>query len=490
MTVYSRFLSSAKTAFQRIVALLYYYLWLGRQLDTVLVLKDGVVIESYAELGETVVLSTADVIPSDPSTTVWISFDDAAAAVAAPVLRRVVSKTGELSLHYVAVDPYGKKTSKLHRIVVVRDTVNPSKGLGSTRVGICGDKAGESFEASTSDVAQVSKRTLDTAILKNIREHVNRYSHADDARALLHMSLTLVGCISIPFSYCHIHWALRPLLVVLHGLFAMKCFIVFHDCGHRSFFSNNFYNMLGHEVTSKVCMTPCHWMNHHNKHHAVSGNMDQDEFPFNETVFHTLRQYEAMPPLVRFVYRFVRNPLIFYFGAAFFIWMVNYNFAYIVNRDYPPLQCIVNLGFHFLWFVSVSFFAPAGMGFQACIWLFLGWMCGASLGVALFHIQHSFNPSFVRKTKDTWSHHSAGLEGSSVAYIPEPLKWFTLGIEYHNLHHFSTKLPGYHLRQCYETCQDLLPDTVVLNAWDMWETLKNVLYDDENDRFVTFAEVR
>jgi omega-6 fatty acid desaturase (delta-12 desaturase) len=118
-------------------------------------------------------------------------------------------------------------------------------------------------------------------------------------------------------------------------------------------------------------------------------------------------------------------------------------------------------------------------------------MCGAALGVALIHIQHSFNPAYVIKLRHAWSRHASGLQGSSVAYIPEQLKWFTMGIEYHNLHHFSTKIPGYHLRQCYETCpKDLLPDTGVLTAQDMWESLKNVLYDDENNRFVTFAEDR
>lgn len=328
--------------------------------------------------------------------------------------------------------------------------------------------------------------------LKLIRAHVNGYSHALDGVALYHLVLTAIGCVLVPLTYGRIFWAFRPLVSLLQGLFVVKCFIIFHDCGHRSYFSSTFLNNIGHQITSRICMTPCNWANTHNQHHAVSANMDQDEYPFNETVFHTVRDYKAFSPLFRMVYRIGRDPLVFYFGGAVFKWFLYFNIPFIVNPDYPPLQCVGNAINYAAWLFAVAKLQPEGHALTGAAFTLLGWILGASLGVALFHTQHSYNPAYVKKTTDAWSHHDAGLKGSSVAFIPWPLKWFTMGIEYHNFHHFSTRVPGYRLQECYETCPpNLLKSvgTVCLTPGDMWASLKNVLYDDEKDRFVNFAEI-
>jgi len=327
--------------------------------------------------------------------------------------------------------------------------------------------------------------------VKKVREHISKFAQAQNGTAWMHLILTCLGMIIIPFFYGRIPMILRPLLCVLHGLFAVKCFVVFHDCGHGSFFSTAALNNLGHQITSKVVFTPCFWQSTHNQHHAHSANMDQDEYGFNETVFHTVREYKAMSAPVRFIYRILRDPLIFYAGGSFFKWFMYFNLPFIVNPDYPPMQCVANLSATIIYASIVCMSQPQGMAVTALLCSITGWWLGATIGVALFHTQHSFNPAYVRKTKDTWSHTAAGLQGSSVAYIPKALKWFSMGIEYHHLHHFSTKIPGYRLQECHETCpKDLLKDTVIMTPEDMWASMKNVLYDDELDRFVNFAELK
>ena len=59
---------------------------------------------------------------------------------------------------------------------------------------------------------------------------------------------------------------------------------------------------------------------------------------------------------------------------------------------------------------------------------------GGVVGFMLFHGQHSFEDGYVRRG-DEWSFQDAAIEGSSHMKIPRCFKWFTMGIEYHHIHH-------------------------------------------------------
>ncbi len=64
------------------------------------------------------------------------------------------------------------------------------------------------------------------------------------------------------------------------------------------------------------------------------------------------------------------------------------------------------------------------------------------IGTGLFHLQHSVNLPY-RKRKDKWNPAKAALEGSTFLEIPNILKPFTNGIEYHHIHHLNTNVPSY-----------------------------------------------
>ena len=56
-----------------------------------------------------------------------------------------------------------------------------------------------------------------------------------------------------------------------------------------------------------------------------------------------------------------------------------------------------------------------------------------TVGVMLFHLQHVFDPGYVRRpdasSGQKWSLKEASIQGSSILTIPESLKWCTFGIE-------------------------------------------------------------
>merc|ERR550537_1881634 len=113
---------------------------------------------------------------------------------------------------------------------------------------------------------------------------------------------------------------------------------------------------------------------------------------------------------------------------------------------------------------------------------------GMRFGVILFHMQHVFDPGYVREADD-WNYLDASIEGSSLLHIPEYLKWVTLGIEYHHIHHARTRIPGYILRTCHERAPAGLWDAVtVLSYRDMWRSLWLEVWDEKGETFTTFAD--
>jgi omega-6 fatty acid desaturase (delta-12 desaturase) len=74
----------------------------------------------------------------------------------------------------------------------------------------------------------------------------------------------------------------------------------------------------------------------------------------------------------------------------------------------------------------------------------------SSIGFALFHLQHVFNPGYVKSGVD-WKFHDAALLGSSwITCVPWWASWATFGIEYHHIHHLNSKIPTYRLRRCHQ----------------------------------------
>jgi omega-6 fatty acid desaturase (delta-12 desaturase) len=71
------------------------------------------------------------------------------------------------------------------------------------------------------------------------------------------------------------HWATFA-LAILAGLFLVRIFIIFHDCGHGSFFKSRVANDVVGFLTGVLTLTPYyHWRWEHSVHHASSGDLDR-----------------------------------------------------------------------------------------------------------------------------------------------------------------------------------------------------------------------
>ena len=70
-------------------------------------------------------------------------------------------------------------------------------------------------------------------------------------------------------------WLALPLAVLAAG-FLVRVFIIFHDCGHGSFFPSRKANDIVGYITGVLTLTPYHhWRWEHSLHHATSGDLDR-----------------------------------------------------------------------------------------------------------------------------------------------------------------------------------------------------------------------
>ncbi len=242
----------------------------------------------------------------------------------------------------------------------------------------------------------------------------------------------------------HARWWLAVLLAVLSAAFMVRTFILFHDCGHGSFFPSRKANEALGFVTGVLTFTPSYrWWHDHAIHHATAGDLDRRGT--GDVLTLTVDEYLALPWHRKLAYRVMRNPLILFTVGAFLVFAV-------VQRFFSPRD-----GRREKWSVIWTNLALVAWA-SFWVWLF-GWRAylfaqlltlslAASAGVWLFYVQHNFPGTYWARHAD-WDFYRAALEGSSFYQLPPVLQWFSGNIGFHHIHHISPKVPNYFLPQCY-----------------------------------------
>ncbi len=101
-------------------------------------------------------------------------------------------------------------------------------------------------------------------------------------------------------------WLVIP-LAVLAGALLVRVFIIFHDCGHGSFFKSQRANDITGFITGVLTFTPYyHWRWEHSLHHATTGDLDRRGVGDIWTM--TVQEYIESSRWKRFAYRLARNP--------------------------------------------------------------------------------------------------------------------------------------------------------------------------------------
>jgi omega-6 fatty acid desaturase (delta-12 desaturase) len=276
---------------------------------------------------------------------------------------------------------------------------------------------------------------------------------------------------SIQISY----WITLALSIPAAG-FMMRTFIIFHDCGHGSFFKSQKANDFVGRITGLLNFTPYYrWKRDHAIHHATAGDLDRRGTGDVYTM--TVKEYLAAPWWKKVVYRISRNP--------FFMLGIGPIFVFVIYHRIPPAQGKREKAS--VWWTNIALVSTIAL----ICWL-IGWkaylmvqlpilLISTSIGVWLFYVQHNFDPTYW-DNHEGWEFVKAGLQGSSFYKLPLILQWFSGNIGFHHIHHLSAKIPNYNLPKCYY--ENSLFHVTPLTIRASLKSLSLRLYDEEQKMLV------
>jgi len=239
------------------------------------------------------------------------------------------------------------------------------------------------------------------------------------------------------------YWLIVP-LAILAGLFLVRIFIIFHDCGHRSYLKSPLANDTIGFVTGLLTFTPYyHWRWEHAIHHASAG--DLDERGTGDIWTMTVQEYLEASRWKRFAYRLARNPFVLFGLAPLYLFVIHQRFP---KKDASPRE---RRSVH--WMNLAILAMAAGLSYiyglvpYLIIQLIVTFVAGA-VGVWMFYVQHQFEDVYWERKGD-WDFTAAAMQGSSFYKLPKILQWFSGNIGFHHIHHLSPRIPNYNLERCH-----------------------------------------
>jgi acyl-lipid omega-6 desaturase (Delta-12 desaturase) len=321
----------------------------------------------------------------------------------------------------------------------------------------------------------------------NWRQMVAEFQKPSTPRALWQVVNTLVPYALLWYAMYLVRpislWLVVP-LAILAGAFLVRVFIIFHDCGHGSFFKSTRANDLTGFMAGILTFTPYyHWRWEHNIHHASSGDLDKRGVGDIWTL--TVQEYLEASRWKKFAYRLARNPFVLFVIAPVTLFLVRHRFASSsANRRER----------HSVWAMNAALFAMAGaltivFGWKAYLLIQLTILAVAgAAGVWLFYVQHQFEDVYWERNEQ-WDYTAAALEGSSFYKLPKILQWFSGNIGFHHIHHLSARIPNYNLERCHRA-NPLFQQVKAVTFWASLKCLTFRLWDERQRKLVSFRDAR
>lgn len=319
------------------------------------------------------------------------------------------------------------------------------------------------------------------------KQIVARYQKSSTGRAVWQMVNSFVPYVGLWFLMYFtrsVSWWLTVPLAVLTGAMLVRTFIIFHDCGHGSFFSSAKANHILGAITGVMTFTPYyHWRWEHAIHHSSSGDLDRRGMGDIWTL--TVQEYLESSRWRRFAYRLARNPVVLFVVAPMFV--------FLIQQRVPKLRAPTRERYSVYWTnlalgsIAAGLIALFGLKAYLIIQLTLLATAGAA-GVWLFYVQHQFEGVYWERNEN-WDYAEAALKGSSFYKLPKVLQWLSGNIGFHHIHHLSPRIPNYHLEKCHDAeplFQTVKPVTLIGSL----KSLTFRLWDERRRRLVGYRTLR
>jgi acyl-lipid omega-6 desaturase (Delta-12 desaturase) len=279
------------------------------------------------------------------------------------------------------------------------------------------------------------------------------------------------------------YWITLALSVPAAGML-VRLFIIYHDCGHGSYFRTPWLRDLMGIFIGILTFTPYYsWSHNHQVHHETVGNLDQRGIGDVWTM--TVDEYRKSSRWQKLVYRFYRNPVTMFGIGPLYVFLVGNRFTkkhmdqrgrmgvYITNAGLFLFGMTMSMLFGFRTFVLIQF---------PVIYL------SGILGFWLFYVQHQFDPMHWSRNS-TWDYKKVALEGSSYYKLPRVLQYFTGNIGFHHVHHLSPMIPNYNLSRCHHENQ-LFREIKPIGFWPSFRTVTFRLWNEKTQEMISFRKLK
>jgi omega-6 fatty acid desaturase (delta-12 desaturase) len=323
--------------------------------------------------------------------------------------------------------------------------------------------------------------------VENWKQIVARYQTPSVGASLWQILNTIIpyaGLWYLMYLTHQISWWLTVPLAILAGGFMVRLFIIFHDCGHGSFFKSNRANHIVGAITGLLTFTPYfHWRWEHAIHHSTAGDLDRRGTGDVWTL--TVQEYLESSRWRKFAYRLARNPFVLFVAAPLFLFLVMQRFhAAKAGKKEILSVYLTNLGLVLMAATLSLFF---GVKAYLLIQLIVVAVAG-SAGVWLFYVQHQFEGVYWQRSEE-WDYATAALKGSSFYKLPKVLQWFSGNIGFHHIHHLSSRIPNYHLEKCHKA-EPLFQTVKPVTLWSSFKSLTFRLWDEQERKLVGYRHLR
>ncbi len=281
-----------------------------------------------------------------------------------------------------------------------------------------------------------------------------------------------------------VSWWLTGFLIILAAGFLVRLFIIFHDCGHGSFFNSTIANKTVGMFLGILAFTPYYkWHNQHLKHHATVGNLDKRGVGDVWTM--TKEEYLQSDKIKRLKYRMYRNPLVMFGLGPLYVFLIRNRFT---HKDSSKREKM-NIYFTNVVLIVLSFAMSLSIGFTTFLLVQLLILNLAAIsGLWLFYLQHQYEDvNWFRNSE--WDYRKVAMQGSSFVKFPRILQWFSGNIGFHHIHHLNARIPNYNLSKVYRE-NTILKVEHPVTFLKSFRSLKLRLWDENLQKMVSFKGLK
>jgi len=332
---------------------------------------------------------------------------------------------------------------------------------------------------SSASAANADKPTWQQMVAKYQNPSLQRSLWQVANTLLPYVVLLILMYVSLSYSY----WLTLALALPAGGLLT-RAFIIFHDCGHGSFFKSQRANNFLGTICGLLVFTPYYqWRFEHAIHHATSGDLDRRGV--GDIITLTVGEYVQLSRWGRFTYRLYRSPIVMLGLGPWFTFLISQRFVNPISKKRER----VSVYFSNLFIVALLVVAALTIGVKAFLLIQLPVaFVGGLGGIWMFYIQHQFEGTYWQRHEE-WDYTTAAIRGSSYFKLPKVLQWFTGNIGFHHIHHLSSRIPNYALQQCMEENPEF-QNVTTITLWSSLKSLRLNLWDEEQRLLISFRHLK